>query len=87
MFVTRLLKRNAKVFKPGAADGNAPLHLAAMKGFTNIAKKLIGNGAYVAARNREGQTPLYLAIKGNHCDFAVLMVHNMEPARYTCMHV
>ena len=84
MFVTRLLKRNAKVFKPGAADGNTPLHLAAMKGFTNVAKKLISNDAYVAARNNDGHNPLYLAIKGNHCDFAVLMVHNMEPKRYTC---
>ncbi len=84
--MTRLLKRNANVDKPGA-DRNAPLHLAAMKGFTNVAKKLVGNGAYVAARNRDGHNPLYLAIKEDHCDIAVLMVHNMDPARYTRVHV
>ena len=81
MFVIRLLQRNAKVATAGA-DRNSPLHLAAMKGFTNVAKKLIDNGAYVAAENKDGHNPLYLAVENNHCDFAVLMVHNMEPARY-----
>ena len=81
VFVIRLLQRNAKVATAGA-DRNTPLHLAAMKGFTNVAKKLIDNGAYVAAENKAGHNPLYLAVENNHCDFAVLMVHNMEPTRY-----
>ena len=52
-----------------------------MMGFTNVARKLINNGAYIAAENDNGQNPLYLAVKNNHCAFAVLMVKNMEPAR------
>ena len=80
----RLLQRNARVATAGA-DRNTPLHLAAMKGFTNVARKLIDNGAYVAAENKEGHNPLYLAVQRDHCDFAVLMVNNMEPVRY--MHV
>ena len=63
-------------------DRNTPLHLAAMKGFTNVARKLIDNGAYVAAENKDGHNPLYLAVQRDHCDFAVLMVNNMEPATY-----
>ena len=87
MFVIRLLQRNARV-ATARADRNTPLHLAAMKGFTNVAKKLIDNGAYVAAENKAGHNPLYLAVEKDHCDFAVLMVHNMEPARYSvCMMV
>ena len=84
MFVIRLLQRNAKVATAGA-DRNTPLHLAAIKGFTNVARKLIDSGAYVAAENKNGHNPLYLAIEHNHCDFAVLMVNNMKAARY--MHV
>ena len=86
MFVIRLLQRKARVVTAGE-DGNTPLHLAAMKGFTNVARKLIDNRAYVAAENKAGHNPLYLAIQNDHCDFAVLMVNNMEPARYLCMHV
>ena len=86
MFVIRLLQRNARVATAGE-DRNTPLHLAAIKGFTNVARKLIDNGAYVAAENKAGHNPLYLAIQNDHCDFAVLMVHNMESARYLCMHV
>ena len=63
-------------------DRNTPLHLAAMKGFTNVGKKLVESGAYVDARNKKGHNPLYLAVKNQHCDFAVLMVKCMEPTRF-----
>ena len=68
-------------------DRNTPLHLAAMKVFTNVGKKLVESGAYVAAENKDEHKPLYLAVKNQHCDFAVLMVKNMEPTRFVehCM--
>lgn len=62
-------------------DKNTPLHLAAIKGFTNVGRKLIENGAYVAAENKNGLNPLALAIQYEHCEFALLMVTNMEAAR------
>ena len=63
-------------------DRNTPLHLAAIKGFTNVGKKLIESGAYVAAENKHGHNPLYLAVKNQHCDFAVLVVKHMEAVRF-----
>ena len=61
---------------------NTPLHLAAIKGFTNVGRKLIESGAYIAAENKNGKSPLVLAVENEHCDFAVLMVKNMEAVRY-----
>lgn len=81
MFVIRLLQRNATVATAGP-DRNTPLHLAALKGFTNVGKKLVESGAFVATENRDGHNPLVLAVQNEHCDFAVLMVKNMESARY-----
>ena len=44
------------------------------------------SGAFVAAENKEGYNALVLAVLNNHCDFAVLMVKNMDEARYImCM--
>ena len=81
VFVIRLLQRNASVATAGS-DRNTPLHFAAIKGFTNVGRKLLEHGAYVAAENKDGDNPLALAVRNEHCDFAVLMVKNMEAARY-----
>ena len=76
----RLLKRGAIVTTAGP-DGNTPLHLAAERGFVNVGKILLGDGAIIMARNIENETSLHLAIENHHSDFAVLMVKSMEPSR------
>ena len=60
---------------------NTPLHLAAIKGFTNVGNKLLEHGAIVMYRNADNKTPLELAVLNRHSDFAVLMIHRMEPIR------
>ena len=61
---------------------NTPLHLAAIKGFTNVGRKLLKKEALVMARNGEGKTPLELAVENKHNEYARLMVKSMEPERY-----
>lgn len=81
LFVIRLLERGASVVTAGY-DRNTPLHLAAMKGYTTIGKKLIGNGALIYARNKDQNTPLEISIHNENNEFSVMMVKSMEPARY-----
>lgn len=42
--------------------GNTPLHIAAGKGFTEIAEMLISEGADLSAPGESGHTPLHLAV-------------------------
>ena len=43
-------------------NGTTPLHLATEKGYSNIVKLLIENGANLLAQNAEGHTPLDVAL-------------------------
>lgn len=43
-------------------NGSTPLHMATEKGYSNIVKLLIDNGADLLALNGEGMTPLDLAL-------------------------
>lgn len=79
-FVDRLLKRGANVGSVGLG-GNTPLHLAAFRGFHNIAKKLLDEGAVVDALNDDHKTALEIAASNSHCEFTVLMINHMSPAR------
>lgn len=62
-------------------DRNTPLHLAALKGFANIGKKFIHEGAFVHAKNADGMTPLELSIACKHNEFSVMMIKAMQPGR------
>ena len=72
-------------------NGNTPLHLAATRGFTDVAKALLSHDADVEACNDQDYTPLELAIQHglqdyskdeDHSDFAILMVKKMQPHKY-----
>ena len=72
-------------------NGNTPLHLAATRGFTNVAKALLSHDADVEACNDHDYTPLELAIQHglqdyskneDYSDFAILMVKKMQPHKY-----
>lgn len=43
-------------------NGTTPLHMAAEKGYPEIARMLIGQGADYLAKNAEGKTPLEIAL-------------------------
>ncbi len=81
LFVIRLFERNATVFTAGY-DRNTPLHLAALKGFTNVGKKFIQEGAFIHAKNADGKTPLEVSISHEHNDFSVMLIKTMQPGRY-----
>lgn len=51
-------------------DGDAPLHVAALQGHTEIVKFLMLKGANVNSKNPEGDTPLHLALREGHLEIA-----------------
>jgi len=72
-------------------NGNTPLHLAATRGFTDVAKALLSHDADVEACNDQDYTPLELAIQHglqdyskneDYSDFAILMIKKMQPHKY-----
>ena len=81
LFIIRLLERGAKVITAGY-DRNTPLHLAAMKGYANVGRRFIQQGALVYAKNKDGLTPLEVSVAKRYNDFSVMMIKGMEPGRY-----
>ena len=65
---------------------NTPLHYAAKKGWTSIAERLMEHENTAHITNKEGFTPLELAIKNNRNECATFLVKSMEPARYYTCH-
>lgn len=53
---------------------NSALHLACYQGLTEVAKSLILSGADMDLTIRQGQSPLCLAVKGNHSDTVHFML-------------
>jgi ankyrin repeat protein len=60
----KLLREDASLIKEKDHQYNKPLHLAALKGATNLVSYLIAHGADVNSRNKFGQTPLHRAMIG-----------------------
>ncbi|GFS41325.1 transient receptor potential cation channel subfamily A member 1 homolog [Trichonephila inaurata madagascariensis] len=56
---------------------NSPLHIAALKGYSDVTEILLKNGAEIERKNEHEQTPLHLASKHGHVDVASLFIkHN-----------
>ena len=74
--VERLLFEVPGSINTYSTDGWTPLHLAAFFGHAKIAEFLLGHGADVAARSRNGNsnTPLHAALAGNHKFVAGLLM-------------
>src|SRR2546423_9539843 len=56
------------------ADGQPPLHIAAEHGLGKAAASLLKRKAEPAPRDKQGRTPLELAIRGNHHEVANLLI-------------
>ena len=78
--MTRLLQRGANT---SATDKklNTPLHYAAKKGWTSIAKKLMAHQSVPVVTNKDHLMPLELAIRYDHDDCATFLVNSMDPVR------
>jgi len=75
--VIRLLQKGANVNareKSPYTSGNTPLHLAAEKGYEDIAELLIDKGADVMALDLYRHTPLHLAALFGHAEVAELLI-------------
>jgi ankyrin repeat protein len=58
--------------------GNTPLHLAAMRGHTKVAEKLIEHKAFRNARNDLTETPFMIAIANGHTNLATMLLVDQE---------
>jgi hypothetical protein len=68
-----LVGRGAKVSRKDS-NGNTELHLAALKGYAQLARLLIGHGADVDAVNGYNRTALYYAAKHGHRSVADALI-------------
>lgn len=65
--LNKLLARGASATVKGPHYGRSMLHLAAIRGFRDIAEVLVSHQAVIDAADMFGKTPLYYALKyGNH---------------------
>lgn len=58
------------------AQGNAPLHAAALLGFTEGAELLLGRRAQVNITNNSGETPLIIAVQQRNVPMVRLLLMN-----------
>lgn len=58
------------------SQGNAPLHAAALLGFTEGAELLLGRNAQVNIANNSGETPLIIAVQQRNVPMVRLLLTN-----------
>jgi hypothetical protein len=89
--VKALLKENPKLVgpriyieydgggHPAYKQGEMPLHLAAERGYKDIAEVLLDNGAEINAKNLLGRTPLHIAARyGQKAVLELLLVRGAD---------
>ena len=85
--MSELIQKGAKVTATND-DGNTALHLAAIRGFSDVAKELLRWGANPHTENKQLKTPLEIAVHqaleglqesvDDYNAFATLMVQEMD---------
>jgi len=71
--VMALIDGGAKIDVFGYRSNITPLHLAVIKGDDNIVKILLNSGAKMNLKDRQGETPLDLAIRRKHKKIVLLL--------------
>ena len=56
-------------------DSRTPLHVAASDGLYNVVEFLLNNGALVHVRDRDDNTPLMSAVKGDHFEIVTRLIN------------
>jgi ankyrin repeat protein len=76
-----LLKYGADPNVSIPSDGNSPLHVAAENGLPWLGEILLDHSAKIDAPNKDGATPLILAVQWQHRDFAAMLIRRgADPA-------
>ena len=74
-----VIDRSEDVDSRGFDDGSTALHLASRKGYVELARFLLDNGADANARDKRKSTPLHAASIGGHADVVrVLMERGVD---------
>ena len=74
--VKALIKENPAIVNQQDEDGLTPLHWAALKGNTQIARYLIDNKADINAVDKNNEAPLHYAAYNGKYDIVVLLLDN-----------
>ncbi len=69
-----LIQGNANIVQKKNNQGCTALHIAAKKGYVDLVKLILSNGANINAKDSEGYTPLLLA--ENHLEVVELLLAN-----------
>ena len=72
--VRLLIEKGANASDVNPETGMTPLHAAASRGYREVAKALIDAGARADVRDKNGATPLYLALQFQRMDVVNLLV-------------
>lgn len=72
--VRDLVQKGAKINEDLDEYGATALHWSAVKGHKDVAEFLIGKGAIVDQKNRDGDTALHLAVAFGHKDLVQLLL-------------
>jgi len=72
--VRLLIEKGANASDVNPETGMTPLHAAASRGYREVAKALLDAGARADVRDKNGATPLYLALQFQRMDVVNLLV-------------
>ena len=72
--VRLLIAKGASATDVNPQTGMTPLHAAASRGYREVAVALIGAGARADVRDKNGATPLYLAMQFQRMDVVNVMI-------------
>ena len=72
--VKALLQADPKLAEARTEDGSTALHLAALEGHSDIARRLLAGGAQVNARGLREETPLHMAMYDAHLEVAEVLL-------------
>lgn len=79
------MEKNASAINDFDTEGNAALHLAALKGHHDVIEYLLKCGAVVNDKNAEAMTPLDCAATSGHTEAVKILIWGGKYEHYSCI--